>query len=345
MATASTAAPAATPAAASEGLPDANDLLLFACVMEAGSFSRAAQRCGLPKSTVSRRIAALEAGLGERLLTRTTRQLAITEFGERILDHARRLLEETEAAHALAQHRQAAPRGTLRVSLPPDFDELNLPALLPGFVAVHPEVRVELDLSPRRADLVAERFDLAVRVAARLPDDATLVARRIADLGYGLYASPDYLERAGRPVSPQELPSHAGLRLIVSGGEVQPWRLASGAERCEVLPSGPLAANSIGLLRELAARGMGIAGLSERQAAPLLASGRLERVLPDWRLPTMTVWGVTPGRRLTPARVDAFLEAVRAALKQDSSAVSPDEELPAPAGAKKTKEASNVRNL
>ena len=244
----------AAKAAPADGLPDANDLLLFACVMEAGSFSRAAQRCGLPKSTVSRRIAALEAGLGERLLTRTTRQLAITEFGERILDHARRLLEETEAAPALAQHRQAAPRGTLRVSLPPDFDELNLAALLPGFVAGHPEVRVELDLSPRRADLVAERFDLAVRVAARLPDDATLVARRIADLGHGLYASPGYLGRAGRPASPQELSAHTGLRLIASGGEVQPWRLASGAERCEVLPSGPLAANSIGLLRELAAR-------------------------------------------------------------------------------------------
>ena len=337
-----------SPGSGPEGLPDANDLLLFACVMEAGSFSRAAQRCGLPKSTVSRRIAALESALGERLLTRTTRQLAITEFGERILDHARRLLEETEAAHALAQHRQAAPRGTLRVSLPPDFDELDLPGLLPGFVAAHPEVRVELDLSSRRADLVAERFDLAVRVAARLPDDATLVARRIADLGHGLYASPGYLARAGRPATPQELQAHTGLRLVASGGEVQPWRLSCGAERVEVLPAGPLSANSVGLLRELAARGMGIAGLPDRRAAPLVAAGRLERVLPNWQLPTMTVWGVTPGRRLTPARVDAFLEAVRAALQPQAepaaaprrprSAGEPDRELPAPAGATMTKE-------
>lgn len=301
-------------AAGAAGFPDANDLLLFACVMEAGSFSRAAQRCGLPKSTVSRRIAALEAVLGERLITRTTRHLAITEFGERILDHARRLLEETEAAHALAQHRQAAPRGTLRVSLPPDFDELDLPELLPGFLATHPEVRVELDLSPRRVDLVAERFDLAIRVAARLPDDATLVARRIADLGYGLYASPGHLDRVGRPAEPQALSTHTGLRLIASGGETQPWRLSRGAERCELLPEGPLAANSIGLLRALAVAGVGIAALSEREAAPLVAAGRLERVLPDWCLPTMTVWGVTPGRRLTPARVTAFLDAVRAAL-------------------------------
>lgn len=299
--------------------PDANDLLLFARVMEAGSFSRAAARCGLPKSTVSRRVAALETALGERLLTRTTRQLAITEFGERILDHARRLLEETEAAHALAQHRQAAPRGKLRVSLPPDFVELDLTRLLLRFVAAHPEVSLELDLSPRRVDLVAERFDLAVRVAARLPDDATLVARRVADLGHGLFASPAYLARAGRPETPEALPAHTGLRLITSGGDFQPWRLARASERWEGMPAGPLGANSIGLLRELAIGGMGITALSERQAAPLVATGRLERVLPDWQLPTMTVWGVTPGRRLLPARVTAFLAMLSDALSGPAS--------------------------
>jgi DNA-binding transcriptional LysR family regulator len=245
--------------------------------------------------------------------------VAITEFGERILDHARRLLEETEAAHALAQHRQAVPRGTLRVSLPPDFDELDLPRLLLGFVASHPEVRLELDLSPRRVDLVAERFDLAVRIAARLPDDATLVARRIAELRHGLYASPAYLARTGRPAAPADLAAHTGLRLIASGGEVQPWRLARGADRWEGLPSGPLGANSIGLLRELALGGLGIAALSERQAAPLVAAGRLARVLPGWQLPTMTVWGVTAGRRLLPIRVTAFLAALVAALAGDAA--------------------------
>lgn len=301
-------------------LPEANDLLLFARVMEAGSFSRAAQRCGLPKSTVSRRIAALEAALGERLLTRTTRQLAITEFGERILDHARRLLEEAEAAHALAQHRQAAPRGTLRVSLPPDFVELDLVPLLLGFAQRYPEVGLELDLSPRRVDLVAERFDVAVRIAARLPDDSSLVARRITDLRHGLYASPVYLDRAGRPASPRELPAHTGLRLITSSGEALPWRLACAKEHWEGLSAGPLAANSVGLLRELAVRGMGIAALSERQAAPLEAARLLERVLPRWQLPTMTVWGVTPGRRLLPARVTAFLEMLTGVLSQPAPA-------------------------
>ena len=294
---------------------DADDLVLFARVAEAGSFSRASQRGGLPKATVSRRIGALEAKLGERLMTRTTRRLAITEFGERILEHARRLLEETEAANALAQHRQVTPQGTLRVSLPPGFfEELDLAPLLLQFAERYPEVRLELDVSPRRVDVIAERFDLAVRVAARLPDDATLVARRLIDLEQGLYASPAYLARAGRPLAPGQLPLHIALRLLASDGEPQPWRLARGSERWEGLPAGPLAVNSINLMRALAAHGMGIAGLHQRAAAPLLAAGQLERVLPGWSLPTVTVWCVTPGRRLLPARSRAFIDMLGVTL-------------------------------
>lgn len=315
---------------AEAGSLDANDLVLFARVMEAGSFSRAAERCGLPKSTVSRRIAALEAALGERLLMRTTRQLAITEFGERILDHARRLLEEAEAAHALAQHRQQAPRGSLRVSMPPDFVELNLVPLLLRFAEHHPEVCVELDLSPRRVDLVAERFDLAVRVAQRLPDDATLVARRLAELRSGLYASPAYLDRCGRPEAPAQLLAHTGLRLIGSGGEAQPWQLSCGAERWEGLPQGSISTNSIALQRELAAHGMGVTMLSEWIAAPLVTRGLLERVLPRWQLPSTTVWAVTAGRRLMPARVTAFVEMFAQVLAELCTAHHEPGPVPAP---------------
>jgi DNA-binding transcriptional LysR family regulator len=293
---------------------DANDLILFAHVMESGSFSRAAERTGLPKSTLSRRITALEAKLGERLLTRSTRRLAITEFGERILDHARRLLEETEAASAMALHRQATPRGVLRVSMPPDFRELDLTPLLLEFAASYPEVRLELDLSPRRVDLLAERFDLAVRAAARLPDDGTLVARKLCDMPNGLYASPAYLKRYGTPASPDDLLDHVGLRLIGGNGEALPWHLTRGSETWEGLPNGPLAANSPGLQRDLAAHGMGIVALDERFAASLLAQGILQRVLPDWCLPTVTLWCVTPGRRLLPARTTAFIELLRKVL-------------------------------
>lgn len=297
---------------------DANDLLLFALIIETGSFARAAERADLPKSTLSRRLTALEAKLGERLLTRSTRRLTITEFGERILDHAKRLLEETEAATAIAQHRQATPRGVLRVSMPPDFVELDLTRLLLQYAAAYPEVRLELDLSPRRVDLLAERFDIAIRAASRLPDDTTLVARQLCQMNNGLYASPAYLTRYGEPSSPAELPGHIGLGLIGGNGEALPWRLTRHDEIWEGTPNGPLAANSPGLQRDLAAHGMGIVGLTEHFAKNLLAQGLLKRVLPEWQLPGVTLWCVTPGRRLLPARSTAFIELLHSVLARDA---------------------------
>ena len=296
---------------------DANDLILFAQVMAAGSFSRAAERCALPKSTLSRRITLLEAKLGERLLTRSTRRLAITEFGEQILDHAKRLLEETEAASAMALHRQGTPRGVLRVSLPPDFAELDLTPLLLQYASSYPEVRLELDLSPRRVDLLAERFDLAVRAASRLPDDSTLVARKLCEMHNGLYASPAYLARYGTPKMPTDLVDHVCLGMISGTGEALSWQLTRGADQWEGMPNGPLAANSRGLQRDLAAHGLGIVGLAERFASKWIEQGLLRRVLPEWTLPTVTIWCVTPGRRLLPVRTTAFIELLRAALGSD----------------------------
>jgi DNA-binding transcriptional LysR family regulator len=300
---------------------DTNDLLIFAQVADAGSFSAAAERSGQPKSTLSRRIAALEAQLGERLFTRSTRRLSMTEFGSGILEHARRLQDEAEAVAAYAQYRQAVPRGRLRVTLPSDFAEWILGPLILQFSAAYPEVKLELDLSSRRVDLIGEQFDLAIRMANRLPDDATLVARRLFDLHNGLYASPAYLAHFGTPTTPEDLHQHKALQLVGGTGETQRWqltRLATKArhdkESWEGLPEGPLAANSIALLRLLATHGLGIAGLSERYAADLLAEGRLVRVLPDWHLPSVTAWAVMPGRRLIPARTRAFLDVVQTAL-------------------------------
>ncbi|MGB4466848.1 MAG: LysR substrate-binding domain-containing protein [Azovibrio sp.] len=290
---------------------DAHDLILFARTLEAGSFSKAAELTRLPKSTLSRRISGLEERLGEKLLLRSTRRLAVTEFGERILEHARRLQEETDAAMALAQHRQETPRGKLRVALPPDFVELDLTPLLLRFAADYPEVRLDLDLSPRRVDLIAERFDLAVRIATQLPDDGTLVARKLCEFGNGLYASPAYLARYGPPQHPDELAGHVGLALVNGVGEVLPWRLSREAERWEGHPKCPLTSNSLGLQRNLAAHGLGIVGLADRLAQPWVVQGRLQRVLPEWSLPGITVWSITPGRRLLPARTLAFMEMLR----------------------------------
>src|SRR5699024_3467010 len=166
----------------------ADDLILFERIVDAGSFTRAAEHTGFPKATLSRRLARLEAAYGERLLQRSTRHLSVTEFGERMLEHARRLRDESAAANALALNRQLEPQGTLRVSLPPEFRQLPVAEVVQRFAELYPQVRMELDLSARQVDLVAERFDVAVRAAARLPDDGTLVARRISVQQNGLNA-------------------------------------------------------------------------------------------------------------------------------------------------------------
>lgn len=295
----------------------ANDLILFAHVIDAGSFSRAADRIGLPKSTLSRRITQLENQLGERLLTRTTRKLTITDFGERILEHARRLVEETDAAQSLALHRQVIPQGTLRVSLPPEFHELSVVTLVQRFHQDYPQVRLELDLSARRVDIIAERFDVAVRMAGRLPDDSTLIARQVARLRNALYASPAYLAKEGMPREPADLLQHAGLIVILSSGEAQPWQLARDEERWEGIPKNIISSNAMGLQQALAIEGMGIVGLSERFARSHVANGTLVPVLPDWSLPTVTAWCVMPGRRLLPERTRAFVELFKQVLDEN----------------------------
>ena len=292
----------------------ANDLILFAHIVDAGSFTRASELTGLPKSTLSRRITDLENAFGERLMQRSTRRLALTEFGHSMMEYARRLVDDTEAAQALALHRQVKPQGLLRVSLPPEFNELNLVEVISRFTATYPDVRLELDLSSRRVDLISERFDLAVRVATQLPDDSALVARHITILRNGLYASPAYLAQRGVPQTPVDLLDHAGLVLVTSAGEHQAWRLSSGAARWEGLPLHTLAANSVGLQQALAAKGLGVVGISAMFAQPLLNAGALVRVLPEWELPSTVVWGVTPGRRLLPQRTLAFIDTLKVIL-------------------------------
>ena len=151
---------------------DANDLLIFARVADAASFSRAAEQLGLPKSTVSRRVSLLEERLGERLIQRTTRRLTLTDFGRQLLEHARQVAAEVDAVRALSEFRQARPSGRLRVSMPNDFATLLLTEMLAAFVTLHPAVSLELDLSPRRVDLLGENFDLAIRMGSFLRSTA-----------------------------------------------------------------------------------------------------------------------------------------------------------------------------
>ena len=217
---------------------EANDLLIFARVADEGSFSRAAERLGLPKSTVSRRISLLEERLGERLMVRTTRRLRLTELGERLLEHARRVATEVEDVAVLVEHRKDAPVGRLRVAMPSDLAILLLADALAAFVAMHPAVSLELDLSARRVDLLGENVDLAVRIGTP-PDDALLAARRVGVFPIGLYAAPSYLGERGDPGTPDDLARHDALRLLGRDGEPARWRLLQGERTLGRGPAGP----------------------------------------------------------------------------------------------------------
>ncbi len=297
----------------------ANDLLIFARVADSGSFSAAAARLALPKSTVSRRIAALEQALGERLLLRTTRRLALTEFGRQVLAHAAPLAEEVDAARALGEHRQARPLGRLRVSMPAEIASVLLPDMLAAFVAMHPGVDLELDLSPRRIDLVGEGYDLALRIGD-LPDDALLAARRLGSFTAGLFAAPGYLAERGVPMRPDELGAHAALLLLGRHGDAVGWTLQCGEQRWHQPLPARVAANAPQLLLALARSGAGIAALPEVFALDAQRAGELVRVLPAWSLPPAPAWAVFPGRRLMPAKTRAFLDMLATALPDPPAA-------------------------
>jgi DNA-binding transcriptional LysR family regulator len=295
---------------------DADDLLLFARVIEAGSFSQAGERLGLPKSTVSRRLAALENRLGEKLLQRTTRRLNLTEFGQGVLEHARALAGEVDGALSLALHRQQRPSGRLRVSMPGDLAQQVLSEVICRFVAEHPEVQLELDLSPRRVDLIGEGFDLALRMGA-LADDAQLAARRLALLEAGLYASPDYLARRGEPQQPEDLEALDGLAILGRAGDALPWTLRRGdAEPWSGLPRRRSLVNAPDMLVRMAVEGLGITAVADTAAHPHVLRGELRRVLPAWCLPAIECWAVFPGRRLLPLRSRLFIDAVASRLAQ-----------------------------
>jgi DNA-binding transcriptional LysR family regulator len=216
-----------------------------------------------------------------------------------VLEHAHQVAAEVEAATALAQQRQVQPSGRLRVSMPADFANGVLAQLLSAFVAQHPAISLELDLSPRRVDLIGENFDLAIRMGD-LPDDASLAARQLA-----VFAR-------GAPQEPEALMEHDALRILTRSGEPMRWVLTRGEVSWEGTPPGRATANSPDLLIRMARDGAGITAVSHHFAEPYLRSGELEPVLEDWSLPPGVAWAVFPGRRLMPARTRAFLDALQA---------------------------------
>ena len=260
---------------------DLNDIGFFAAVVANGGFSAASRALGLPKSRISRRVAALEAQLGVRLLERSTRRFKVTEVGQDVYRHARAALTEAEAIEEVVARRTAEPQGLVRVSCPLDADRL-LGAALPEFLARHPKLRLQVIVSNRRVDLIEEGVDVAIRVRERLDTDADLQVRIVSRSASLLTASPEFLGRMGTPVAPQDIPSFPTLSHTDRPG-LDRWSLVNAAdEELEVAHEPKLSASTFPILRAAAIDGLGIANLPEYVCRDALAGGRLVRVLPEW---------------------------------------------------------------
>ncbi|WP_369788197.1 LysR substrate-binding domain-containing protein [Rouxiella sp. WC2420] len=297
---------------------DPADLVLFACVVEEGSFSGAAERLDIPNSTVSRRISALENQLGERLIVRTTRKMMITEYGKAVLRHAQQISAEMEAMLALTENRQAKPTGQLRISMPGDFSQNLIGALLADFIEKYPQVTLDIDSSQQRVDIIGEGYDIALRMG-NLQNDSTLVARQLSTFRVGLYAAPSFIKKHGRVDHPQDLMQRSVLRLRTRGGDVSPWTLTKQGECWEGSPPMRAVANSPSVLINLARLGAGITSVTTHFAHPYLETGELVRVLEDWECPGVPVWAVFPGRRLMPSRTRVFIDSLVASFEKFTS--------------------------
>lgn len=285
----------------------ADDLILFATIVEQESLVRAADQLGMPKATVSRRLSNLESALGQRLLIRTTRRLTLTDFGQEFLDHSRRVAEEVATVQDFVRSQDIQPRGRLRVSMPGDYAKQHFSRAIATFIESYPEIQLDIDLSSRRVDLIGERYDLAIRMGD-LDDDATLVARKIDEQGFGLYASPIYLALQAAPKNPDDLQHHTSVRLLSTRGSAVPWTLMKGKEVWEGVAPGRLTLNSPDMIQQLLLDGAGIGALPHRFVEEDVQRKRLVRVLPSWCLPPVPAWAVMPMRRYLPSKTRVFLE-------------------------------------
>ncbi|MGA7595110.1 MAG: LysR substrate-binding domain-containing protein [Gallionella sp.] len=294
----------------------ADDYILFATIVDQETMVRAAEHLGMPKATVSRRLTNLEAALGQRLLLRTTRRLTLTEFGKAFLEHCRRVSEEVASTLDFVHSHEEQPRGHLRVSMPGEYAMQNFSRAFATFVETWPEIQLDLDLTSRRVDLIGERFDLAIRMGT-LDSDATLVARKIDEQSFGLYASPIYLALHAAPAHPDELEHHHAVRLLSARGTAVSWKLLRGKTVWEGVPQGRLTLNSLDVIQQLLLDGAGIGALPDRFVAEDVQFNRLVRVLPEWCLPPVPAWAVMPMRRYLPAKTRAFLAHLEQFMKKD----------------------------
>lgn len=278
----------------------------FVRVVDLGGFTDAARKMGLSKSAVSKHVSALEARLGARLLNRTTRRVSPTEIGLAYYDRVIRVLADAVEADAMASSMQSTPRGELRVSAPLSFGVRHLAPAVAEFLERYDEVAARVSLDDRFVELVAEGYDLAIRVG-RLPD-SSLMAKKLAETRMMLIASPAYLHRRGWPRALEELASHELLHYsnLASGAA---WRLrgAHGEER-QVRALGRLTANNGDALLGAAVAGLGVALSPAFICADALRSGEVEEVLPEARPEPLGVWAVYPAGRFPQPKLRVFID-------------------------------------
>lgn len=282
-----------------------NEMVAFARVVEARSFSGAAQRLGTSKSAISAQVRRLEARMGVRLLHRTTRRLALTEAGAACYRHCARLLEEAEAAELAAGAFHAEPHGTLRISAPDTFGWMHVAPALGDFAARYPGLTIDLSLTSKHVDLIDARLDLAIRIGA-LPDSSHVV-RPLALSRLVVCGAPAYLARHGKPRDPADLAGHDCLRFAPLGWGTE-WRLRGSNGPLRVPIGGRFVTNSGEVLRQAAVSGLGLGLLPSWMIGDALRDGALVPVLERWAPPPVPIQAIYPGTRLTASKVRVFVD-------------------------------------
>lgn len=284
------------------------ELSTFAKVVETGSFTAAGQALNLPKSTVSRRISALEDHLGARLLARTTRRLNVTDIGREVYRHAARALSEAEEAERLVGRLQEAPRGLLRVTTTVTFGRTIVGPILPIFLRQYPDLRIAVDLSARPVDLLQEGYDVAIRARASAADnDPTILTRNLIEAEVLLCASPAYIAARGRPETPLDLTRHSILAPD-SYGSPTTWRMTWNGQPHPITITPRLSVNDPVMMLDSCRMGLGLAWLPHAFAEQDLARGTLVQVMPDAALPPISVDALYPRHAAASAKVRLFLE-------------------------------------
>jgi DNA-binding transcriptional LysR family regulator len=289
-------------------MQDLNDMLYFTEVVESGGFAAAARRLKLPKSKLSRRVAALEGRLGVRLLQRTTRKLSLTDVGALYLRHCSAMRDAALAAQEAVEYIQTEPRGTIRVACPLTLALATIGPLIPIFMARYPQVRIEMRVSNRVVDLVEEGVDVALRVRPTLEDSASLVVKNFGESRTLLVASPQQLQLQWQPTQPEQLLGLDTVSMSAIDGKAS-WVLRGPDGASHTLVHQPrYCADDLDTLRFAVLGGIGMCFMPDYMCEDYLRSGQMVEVLPGWN-PTPGIFhAVYPTRRGMVPAVRAFLD-------------------------------------